>query len=37
MITEAELDGLTEVKATVGTAALPSSGTLVIDLYYSHS
>lgn len=37
MITEAQLDGATEIKATVGTAALPSSGTLVIDLFYSHS
>lgn len=34
---EAALDGETEVKATIGTAALPSSGTAIIDLYYSNT
>ena len=36
-LTEGELDGDTEVKLTNSVAALPSSGTLVIDLFYSHS
>lgn len=35
-VTDAAFTAATLVKLTIGTAALPSSGTLVVDLYYTN-